>query len=85
MGQCAGGYDAGGDDGTSLAVAVTGQALAAAPLIWLDAWKEEIAARRGDNEDACLRRPAEAMPAGCRVSDATGESGPAADCSRNPE
>ena len=83
MGQCAGGYDAGGDDGTSLAVAVTGQALAAAPLIWLDAWKEEIAARR--RRGACLRRPAEAMPAGCRVSDATGESEPAADCSRNPE
>jgi hypothetical protein len=40
----------------------------AAPLIWLSVWKEEIATRRNDYEDACLRRLAETMPSGCRVT-----------------
>src|SRR3954464_6979928 len=40
----------------------------AAPLIWLSVWKEEIATRRHDYEDACLRRLAETMPPGCRVT-----------------
>src|SRR5450432_566300 len=40
----------------------------AAPLIWLTVWKEEITTRRNDYEDACLRRLAETMPAGCRVT-----------------
>jgi hypothetical protein len=40
----------------------------AAPLIWLTVWKEEIATRRNDYEDACLRRLAETLPAGCRVT-----------------
>jgi hypothetical protein len=40
----------------------------AAPLIWLTVWKEEIATRRNDYEDACLRRLAETIPAGCRVT-----------------
>jgi hypothetical protein len=40
----------------------------AAPLIWLTVWKEEIATRRNDYEDACLRRLAETMPTGCRVT-----------------
>jgi len=40
----------------------------AAPLIWLSVWKEEIAARRNDWEDACLRRLAGTLPAGCRVT-----------------
>ena len=40
----------------------------AAPLLWLTVWKEEIATRRNDYEDACLHRLAETMPAGCRVS-----------------
>jgi hypothetical protein len=40
----------------------------AAPLIWLTVWKEEIAARRNDYEDACLRRLAETVPPGCRVT-----------------
>ena len=31
----------------------------AAPLIWLTVWKEEIATRRNDYEDACLRRLAD--------------------------
>src|SRR5450631_3061467 len=40
----------------------------AAPLIWLTVWKEEITTRRNDYEDACLRRLAETMPAGCQVT-----------------
>ena len=40
----------------------------AAPLIWLTVWKEEIATRRNDYEDACLRRLAATMPASCRVT-----------------
>src|SRR4051794_34423340 len=40
----------------------------AAPLIWLTVWKEEIATRRDDYEDACLRRLAETLPPGCRVT-----------------
>jgi len=40
----------------------------AAPLIWLTVWKEEIATRRNDYEDACLRRLAETLPPGCRVT-----------------
>ena len=40
----------------------------AAPLLWLTVWKEEIAARRNGYEDACLRRLAELVPPGCRVT-----------------
>ncbi len=40
----------------------------AAPLIWLTVWKEEIATRRNDYEDACLCRLGETLPAGCRVT-----------------
>jgi len=38
------------------------------PLIWLTVWKEEIANRRNDYEDACLRRLAETIPPDCRVT-----------------
>ena len=40
----------------------------AAPLIWLSVWKEEIATRRNDYEDACLQRLAETLPQDCRVT-----------------
>lgn len=40
----------------------------AAPLIWLSVWKEEIATRRNDYEDACLRRLAETLPPDCGVT-----------------
>ncbi len=40
----------------------------AAPLIWLTVWKDEIATRRNDFEDACLHRLAETLPAGCRTT-----------------
>ena len=58
-----------GHDGQSTLVLslVTGHGRAA-PLIWLTVWKEEITTRRNDYEDACLRRLAETMPVGCRVT-----------------
>lgn len=40
----------------------------AGPLLWLSVWKEEIATRRNDYEDACLRRLAELVPPSCRVT-----------------
>ena len=40
----------------------------AAPLIWLSVWKEEIATRRNDYEDACLCRLAKTVPPSCRVT-----------------
>jgi hypothetical protein len=40
----------------------------AAPLIWLTVWKDEIATRRNDYEDACLRRLAETLPPDCHVT-----------------
>ena len=46
---------------------VTGHGRAAA-LLWLTVWKEEITTRRNDYEDACLRRLAELVPPGCRVT-----------------
>ncbi len=40
----------------------------AAPLLWLSVWKDEIASRRNDYEDACLRRLAERVLPECRVT-----------------
>src|SRR5271157_3984385 len=40
----------------------------AAPLLWLTVWKEELAERRNDYEDACLRRLAATVTPGCRVT-----------------
>ena len=40
----------------------------AAPLVWLSVWKDELKDHRNDFEDACLRRLAELVPAGCRVT-----------------
>ena len=40
----------------------------AAPLLWLTVWKEELADRRNDYEDACLVRLSETVPEGCRVT-----------------
>jgi hypothetical protein len=56
------------DDQATLALhLVTGHGRAA-PLLWLSVWKDEIKDRRNDFEDACLRRLAELVPAGCRVT-----------------
>jgi hypothetical protein len=55
------------DDQSTLVLSLVTDHGRAAPLIWLTVWKEEIASRRNDFEDACLRRLAETVPAGCRV------------------
>jgi hypothetical protein len=56
------------DDRATLALhLVTGHGRAA-PLLWLTVWKDELKDRRNDFEDACLRRLAELVPAGCRVT-----------------
>jgi hypothetical protein len=59
-------FDADGQSTLVLSL-VTGHGRAA-PLLWLTLWKEEIATRRNDYEDACLRRLAETLPPGCRVT-----------------
>jgi hypothetical protein len=57
-----------GDDQATLALhLVTGQGRAA-PLVWLTVWKDELKDHRNDFEDSCLRRLAELVPAGCRVT-----------------
>jgi len=40
----------------------------AAPLLWFTVWKDELATRRNDFEDACLRRLAELVLPGCKVT-----------------
>jgi len=40
----------------------------AAPLLWLSVWKDELTEQRNGFEDACLRRLAELVPAGCQVT-----------------
>jgi len=56
------------DDQATLALnMVTGHGRAA-PLLWLSVWKDELAKQRNDFEDACLRRLAELVPCGCRVT-----------------
>ena len=56
------------DDQCTLALhLVTGHGRAA-PLVWLSVWKDELTKRRNDIEDACLRRLAEVVPAGCRLT-----------------
>jgi len=56
------------DDQATLALhLVTGHGRAA-PLLWLSVWKDELKDQRNDFEDACLRRLAELMPSGCRVT-----------------
>ena len=56
------------DDQSTLVLSlVTGHGRAA-PLIWLTVWKEEIATRRNDFEDFCLRRLAKTLPPNCRAT-----------------
>jgi len=40
----------------------------ATPLLWLTVWKEELAERRNDYEDACLVRLSQVLPPGCAVT-----------------
>ncbi len=56
------------DDQATLALhLITGHGRAAA-LLWLTVWKDELKDHRNDVEDACLRRLAELLPGGCRVT-----------------
>jgi hypothetical protein len=56
------------DDQATLALhLITGHGLAA-PLVWLTVRKEELKDQLNDFEDSCLRRLAEFVPAGCRVT-----------------
>ena len=55
------------DQATLASHLVTGHGRAA-PLLWLTVWKDELKDHRNDFEDACLRRLAELVPSGCRVT-----------------
>ena len=55
------------DQATLVLSLVTGHGRAA-PLLWLSVWKDELTNQRNDFEDACLRRLAELVPSGCRVT-----------------
>ncbi len=56
------------DDQATLALHLVSGHGRAAPLLWLSVWKSELKDRRNDFEDACLRRLAELVPPGCRVT-----------------
>jgi len=56
------------DDQATLALhLVTGHGRAL-PLMWITVWKEELKNQRNAFEYACLRRLAELVPSGCRVT-----------------
>lgn len=55
------------DQATLVLSLVTGHGRAA-PLLWITVWKDELTSQRNDFEDACLRRLAELVPPGCRVT-----------------
>lgn len=40
----------------------------ATPLLWLSMWKDELKGNRNDCEDSCLRRLAEVLPYGTKVT-----------------
>ena len=56
------------DDQSTLVLSLVTDHGRAAPFLWLTVWKEEIATRRNDYEDACLQRLAETIPTGCQVT-----------------
>jgi hypothetical protein len=56
------------DDQSTLVLSLVTSHGRAAALLWLSVWKEELKNRRNDYEDACLRRLAELIPRGCRVT-----------------
>lgn len=56
------------DDQATLVLSLAGSHGRAAPLLWISVWKDELTKRRNDFEDACLRRLAELVPSGCRVT-----------------
>ncbi len=55
------------DQATLVLSLITGHGRAA-PLLWLSVWKDELKKQRNDFEDACLRRLADLVPSGCRVT-----------------
>jgi hypothetical protein len=55
------------DQATLVLSLVTGHGRAA-PLLWISVWKDELTNQRNGFEDACLRRPGELIPSGCRVT-----------------
>jgi len=55
------------DQATLVLSLVTGHGRAA-PLLWISVWKDELTNHRNDFEDACLRRLADLIPSGCRVT-----------------
>ena len=59
-------YDADGQ--ATLALNLVTRHGRATPLIWLSVLKDELANARNDYEDACLRRLAEVLPDGVRVT-----------------
>jgi hypothetical protein len=56
------------DDQATLALLLVNGHGRAAPLLWRSVWKDELKDHRNDFEDACLRRLAQLLPAGCRVT-----------------
>ena len=59
-------YDADGQ--ATLALKLVTRHGRATPLVWLSVLKDELSHARNDYEDACLRRLAEVLPAGVRVT-----------------
>jgi hypothetical protein len=56
------------DDQATLVLSLVSGHGRAAPLLWLSVWKDELRNQRNGFEDACLRRLAELIPAGCQVT-----------------
>src|ERR671912_355269 len=59
-------YDADGQ--ATLALKLVTRHGRATPLVWLSVLKDELKDARNDCEDACLRRPAEVLPANVRAT-----------------
>jgi len=56
------------DDQATLVLSLVSGHGRAAPLLWISVWKDELTKQRNDFEDACLRRLADLIPSGCRVT-----------------
>jgi hypothetical protein len=56
------------DDQATLALHLVAGHGRVASLIWITVWKDELKDQRNDFEDACLRRRADLVPSGCRVT-----------------
>lgn len=56
------------DDQATLSLNMVTSHGRATPLLWLTVWKEELAGRRNDFEDACLARLAAVLPPGVHVT-----------------